>query len=83
MTLTPAEAGHLRWLLEKLLPAPEAAVVYHRHAQTPAPTWREVGRRLDIPSLKAHWLYRKALKRLRLSGRLLSALLLEMPAQDR
>ena len=83
MTLAADDADHLRWLLDQLLPAPEAAAIFFRHAEQPVPSWREVGRRLGVSSLKAHWIYRKGLKQLRLSGRLLSGLLLEAPGMDR
>ena len=83
MILSAADADHLRWLLDQLLPAPEAEAVFLRHSETPAPSWREIGRRLQASSLKAHWIYRKGLKQLRRSGRLLSGLLLESPNCDR
>lgn len=83
MTLSAADAEHLRWVLHHLLPPSEAEVVFLRHAEHPAPPWREIGRRLQVSSLRASWLYRKGLSRLRRSGRLLSGLLLEAPGMDR
>lgn len=83
MTLSPADAEHLRWVIHHLLPPSEAEAVFLRHSEAPAPPWREIGQELGVSSLKAHWFYRKGLSRLRRSGRLLSALLLEAPGSDR